>query len=102
MNNDGLDPIFASGIRELKWILVAWLVSCTWVVGYCYLFGYDIAPDEMTTVFGMPSWVFWGVLCPWVASTSFTAWFAMCKMQDQELPADPSAESADNGDAGDE
>lgn len=86
MNNDDLDPIYVSGIRELKWILGAWLTSCLWVVGYCALFGYEVSPEQMTIVWGMPSWVFWGVLVPWIVSTLFTAWFVLFKMHDQPLP----------------
>ncbi|MGB7345644.1 MAG: DUF997 family protein [Pirellulaceae bacterium] len=91
MSTDELppDPIFASSIAELKWILVAWAVSCLWVVGYSVMFGYNIDPDNLQLVWGMPAWVFWGVLLPWICSTMFTIWFARYRMIDQPLPTAP-------------
>ena len=86
MNNDQHDPIFASSLRELKWILVAWLAYFMWVMGYCGLFGYEVDPADLKIVMGMPSWVFWGIVMPWIAATGFTAWFSMIKMEDHPLP----------------
>ena len=74
-----VDPIFESSLRELKWILLAWLVNFIWVIGYCSLFGYS---NSDATVMGMPSWAFWGVFLPWIVMTLFTVWFAFFQMTD--------------------
>ena len=49
-----LDPVFKSSLRELKWILVIWLVHFVWVIGYCYAYGYLTPETPLTTVIGMP------------------------------------------------
>lgn len=82
-----LDPIFASSLRELKWILVAWLVCGGWTLIVCRLIGYEVdVAAGLNTMLGMPAWVFWGVVLPWCISTAFTIWFVLCVMEDHPLP----------------
>ncbi len=86
------DPVFASSLRELKWILAIWSVNFIWVVGYCVLYGYYEEEAPLATVIGMPSWVFWGVFLPWILSIVVSAWFAFAFMEDHPLdpvPKDP-------------
>lgn len=90
-----LDPLYASSIRELKWIIVAWAVNFAWVLGFCFLRGYGSEESEISLVLGMPSWVFWGVMLPWILVTLFTAWFAMTQMADHPLEDSPTEESVD-------
>ena len=81
-----LDPVFKSSLRELKWILVIWLFHFVWVVGYCYAYGYLTPETPLTTVIGMPSWVFWGVFVPWIVATMVSTWFALTQIEDHALP----------------
>jgi len=81
-----VDPVFKSSLRELKWIFAIWLVHFVWVVGYCYAFGYPPPETPLTTVIGMPSWVFWGVFVPWIVATLVTGWFALTQIEDHVLP----------------
>ena len=81
-----VDPVFKSSLRELKWIFVIWLVHFVWVVGYCYAFGYLAPKTQLTTVIGMPSWVFWGVFVPWISATVVSSWFALTQIEDHDLP----------------
>jgi hypothetical protein len=85
------DSVYASSIRELKWILAIWTASFIWVVGYCVLYGYYEEEAPLVTVMGMPSWVFWGVFLPWFASLAATAWFALSYMEDHDLNPEPKA-----------
>ena len=39
-------------------------------------------------ILGMPSWVFWGVLVPWLVCAVFTFWFAGFFMADDDLGKD--------------
>ncbi|QDT13261.1 DUF997 domain-containing protein [Planctomycetes bacterium K23_9] len=88
-NEISSDAIYQRSLSELKWILIAWAISCTWVVGYCFVFGYEVDPANLDLVIGMPAWVFWGVLLPWCLSTAFTIWFSLFQMTDQPLPQEP-------------
>ncbi len=87
------DPVFASSLRELRWIVLIWLVNFCWVVGYCRVYGYQAEGQPLATVLGMPSWVFWGILFPWLAATAVTSWFALTQIEDHTLEAPPSSES---------
>ena len=63
--------------RELWLILLAWLGCAIWVIGYCWANGYNLAPEEVSTVLGFPGWVFWGVVVPWMIANAFTFWFCL-------------------------
>lgn len=98
-DNERIDPVVVHTRREALWILAAFVVCLIWSVSWCYLAGYR-APDDgpLVTVLGMPSWVFWGVLVPWLAANAFTIWFCMFFMADD--PLGESQEEADPGNAG--
>ncbi len=101
---DRLDPVVVHARREALVILAAFVVCLIWSISCCYLLGYpgpDDFPSEghgshtaangpVAKVLGMPSWVFWGVLVPWVAADVFAVWFCFCFMAD-----DPLAEAED-------
>lgn len=79
------DPVFINARREAWWILAAWVVCLVWTVGYCALWGYNLPPDQIRTILGMPSWVVWGVLGPWIAATLFSVWFGLIYIADDDL-----------------
>lgn len=87
------DPTFLNARREAGLILCAWAVCLLWTVGYSALAGYKPPSDPITLVLGMPSWVFWGVLAPWVAATLFSIWFGLAYIADDDLDA-PDEETA--------
>jgi hypothetical protein len=80
-----LKPIYVSSLREMKLILVTWIVSFVWVVAYCYAFGYSSSEGRISTTWGIPSWAFWGIFVPWVVTAVVTSWFAMRFMEDHPL-----------------
>ena len=76
------DPVYLNARRESKFILIAWAAFGIWVVGFCMLKGYDVDPDQMKVVMGMPSWVFWGIALPWFLAALLTVWFSLFYMKD--------------------
>ncbi len=80
-----LDPTFLHARREAWQILVAWAVCLAWTVGYSALAGYDVPPQQVQLVLGMPGWVFFGVLVPWIAATAFSVWFGLYRIADDDL-----------------
>ena len=72
------------GRRELRLILLAWLGCAIWVISYCSTTGYDLAPEEVSTVLGFPDWVFWGVVTPWMIANAFTFWFCLRFLKNDE------------------
>jgi len=89
-DQDQLDPVVVHARREAVAILVAFAVCLVWSVTWCYLAGYG-QPGEagLATVLGMPSWVFWGVLVPWLGADLFGCWFCFFFMADDPLGEAP-------------
>lgn len=81
--------------RETALILAVWLVAMVYIVTYCYLFGGAPQEGQLNLVWGMPSWVFWGVVVPWLACDVTTVWFCLWYMADDDLGPDRAAEVGD-------
>ncbi len=86
--NESFDPVYLHTRRETFFIVAAWICLCVWVVGVSLLTGYNVDPDTMKLVAGMPAWVFWGVALPWLASNIFIVWFCLKFMADDPLGED--------------
>ncbi len=90
-----MDPVVIHARREAWVILGAFVVFLMWSVSWCYLAGYPGPTDRPPAqVFGIPSWVFWGVLVPWIAADVFALWFCFFFMAD-----DPLSDAESDGDA---
>ncbi len=90
-----LDPLLRGARREMLVVLAVWALGAAWTIGYAGLFGYKPVPDDpaaLPLVWGMPAWVFWGVMLPWGVATLFTLWFALFFMKDEALGADAALE----------
>jgi hypothetical protein len=91
------DPVFEHSRREGLIIMAVWLASTIFCCSVCYFLGYirpdrPLGPDDVHPVFGIPAWMFWGVIVPWLASAVFTFWFAGWYMADDDLGSDHAAE----------
>ena len=79
-------------------ILAAFAVCLVWSVGWCRLTGYhEPVGAPVSTLLGMPHWVFWGVLVPWLAADAFALWFCFRFVADDPL-GEPEDETDDPGD----
>ncbi len=84
------DPIFLHSRREAIVIFCIWLLGFAWAVPYCYFNGYlgnitDFDPHNVSTIFGVPTWLFWGIAVPWVVADLLTTWFCFFFMKDDDL-----------------
>lgn len=79
--------IFRHSRREAIIIFGVWIVALLWAVPYCYLNGYpkNFDPETFRTIFGVPSWLFWGIAVPWLVADVFTTWFCFFYMKDDDL-----------------
>ena len=94
--NSQYDPVLLHSRREALVILVMFGVCLVWSVTLCYVKGYrQPASGQIVTILGMPSWVFWGVLFPWLIADLFTFWFCFHFMKD-----DPLGEAKDESEQG--
>ena len=55
-------------LKEVKYLLLAWLFFASWVLIYCGFEAYGQDHEDVKITFGMPSWVFWGIALPWICS----------------------------------
>ena len=86
------DPTFLQARREAVLVLLAFLFWLCWTVGACWRLGYRSPQEQIELILGFPSWVFWGVLVPWIAATVFSVAFALRHIADDAL-----GDSADIG-----
>ena len=80
-------PPSSSSYREALIVAVVWTITCVYTVGYAALFAYRDSASRV--VLGIPSWVVWGVLLPWVVTLFVTLWFAGAGMKDEPLGENP-------------
>ncbi|MBN1380019.1 MAG: DUF997 family protein [Gammaproteobacteria bacterium] len=78
------DPVFLRTKREAFYILVAWTVGMIWTVGYCFVTGYNVPSEKIKATMGIPNWVFFGVLVPWIIITIFSIWFSLFYIADDD------------------
>lgn len=91
------DAVLRHARREALVIFAAWTSCAIYCCSYSYFFGYirpdrPLGPGDVRPTFGMPSWVFWGVMVPWVVAAAFTLAFVAFGMADDDLGADHAAE----------
>jgi hypothetical protein len=105
------DTIYRHTLREAKIILILWSVALVYTCTYCYLNGYESHPSDpsatgpavsswfgplesfdrdptlLTTPLGLgiPDWVFYGVVLPWLACIVATFWFCLFVYHEDEL-----------------
>ena len=104
---DASPPPLKFARREAVFVLSLWLFTLLYTVGYCYLFGYvkhtppprvlgftidlsrfDRSPADLHLIFGVPDWMFWGVLAPWFVCWVLTTWFSFFFFKDEDLGED--------------
>ena len=88
-------PVFVNSRREAIIIFCVWGLGLIWAVPFCYLNGYPAEVDatDFSTTLGIPTWLFWGILIPWIAADVFTTWFCFCFMKDDDLEGKPESQA---------
>ncbi|MFN3651576.1 MAG: DUF997 family protein [Armatimonadota bacterium] len=76
--------ILRSSRREALFTAAVWILACGWTVGYSAFAGYRADPNPQF-VAGMPAWVAWGIVAPWVLCTVVTVWYAFFGIRDEDL-----------------
>jgi hypothetical protein len=76
--------VLQSARKEARFVIALWLACCVYTVGYAGLFAYR-REELPRLVLGMPEWVVWGIVAPWLVSTLITCWYALWGMRDEDL-----------------
>lgn len=85
-------PILQSARREALVVALLWAVAGTWAVGFCWRYGYGAAPDQIHFTLGFPTWIFWGIVVPWVVCALLSLVIANFVMTDADLGQEPGDE----------
>jgi len=64
-----VDPVLKNSRREAIIIALTWVAATTYCCVYSYWAGYNragqvLGPADVRPIWGVPSWVFWGILAP--------------------------------------
>jgi hypothetical protein len=88
------DPVFLHSRREALVMLLVWAASFAWTVPYCYFNGYDAPgdPAQLEIVFGMPAWVVWGIVVPWVVFGVVAILLCLYFIRDDDLEPAPTVD----------
>ncbi len=100
------DPAYINSLRELYVMGRLWVASLVWSMGYCAIFAYRSpdANEPVTIIWGVPSWVMWGIALPWIVSSVATIWFALFYIREDDadlLAAEASLENCSRKSEGD-
>lgn len=85
-------PILQSARREALIVAILWATAGVWAVGFCTWQGYGATPDKLHFTLGFPTWIFWGIVVPWVTCAAVSLFIANVLMTDAELGAEPGEE----------
>ena len=91
----GADPVLHSAWREALVVFALWGSAMAWSVGYCWLNAYPPkdqlaqAAEKLTYTLGFPTWVFYGIVAPWVLCAVLSFFISRFVMTDSDLGIDP-------------
>ena len=117
------DPLFLNSLREAKIIISIWAIALVYTCSYCYLYGYQTHPSDPASVgpavsswvgplesfdrdpttlttpleLGIPDWVFYGVVSPWIACLLATFVFCLFIFKEDQLEDESSSASNSEG-----
>lgn len=83
------DPVYLNARREGAVAFLGWVIAGLLTVPTCLLLGFGLETQEVTTILGIPSWVFFGIVIPWICMVAYTVWFSLFFVKDEDLGADP-------------
>jgi hypothetical protein len=95
------DPIVSTARREALVVALIFICAMSYSVLYCYWNGYHRPPESLSLVFGVPDWVFWGVVAPWMICLLLSFWFGSTFMHDAELGVGEETQHGDGSEAED-
>jgi uncharacterized membrane protein YhaH (DUF805 family) len=88
---------FRQSRKEFWFMIGAWGFFGLWVLLSAQFSAYRGEGKELVLVLGLPAWVFWGILLPWLVAMVVTIWFAGWGMQDTEFDSGDDETPTDTG-----
>lgn len=88
----GEDPVVRHARTEALVTAAAFIVALVWTMCYCAKYGYNRSLDELKFVWGLPDWIFWGLVVPWSSCILFSIFFGAFFVKDDHLGDEPPPE----------
>jgi hypothetical protein len=74
-------------------VLALFGLALGWTIGFCYWLGYDATDGEsseaLSLVLGLPTWVFVGIVLPWLIIDLVAIWFCFYFLADDGAGDEP-------------
>lgn len=83
--------------REATVAIVVMVVSLIYSQVYCWLFGRIPDDGQVVYAWGIPAWVAYGIVAPWLVGIVIAWWFAYRFMVDEPWEADEECSSFTEG-----
>lgn len=80
-----LDPVFIHARREAIVIFLLWVLCMVWTTTVYWVWGHGRAAEDVELWWGLPDWVFVGVVAPWLVVDVISVWFCFVFMKDDDL-----------------
>jgi hypothetical protein len=108
--NDSAARTFRNSLGEFRFVSVCWFCAFLWTLSFCYLRGYQHPADSWLVqiglaeprtsgnfrlVLGMPDWIVWGIMLPWIICSVITVLYGLYGMKDDDLGIEAEGETHD-------
>lgn len=74
-----MEPSYRRTLKEAIVAALLWLGAGVWVISVSYWLG---SGRPVRSIAGIPNWVVWGVLLPWVTLFLLHSWYSLFFLQD--------------------
>ncbi len=75
---------YALSLKEFKFAFSSTMIYILLSCAISYVLGYNKPAGEITVIWGMPSWVLFGVVIPWVLMVLLTIVYGFFVMEGDE------------------
>jgi hypothetical protein len=81
-----VEPSYRRTLKEAVVALLLWLGAGIWVLSVSYWLGYR---RPVHSIGGIPNWVLWGVLVPWVTLFFVHSWYSLFFLRADDADDEP-------------
>lgn len=82
------NSLLRSARREAVFAVTLWLLAVVYSVSVCYWLGYNRPAADLRFIAGIPTWVLYGIVAPWLICTIVSAWYSFFFAADEDFEAE--------------
>ena len=81
--------MYLNARREGLVAFLGWVIAGLVTVPTCLTLGFGLDSEQVNTILGIPTWVFFGIVVPWICMIGYAVWFSLFFVKDEDLGSDP-------------